>query len=1449
MTARLECLALSWALVFLPFAGSGSAQTYQVVPDGPAKPGTQTDQTKTPERSLGWGSNIQNARLARAAQLALDRGDHALALDYAQRAAQSAPNDPQLWFLLGYAARLDGRFNQSVDAYQKGLRLDPSSLDGRSGLAQTFSLAGRSSEAERLLKQVIATDPGRRTDLFVLGELYIRSGNYTAALEWLSRAERMEPAAQSELLMAVSYEHLNQMDLASHYLDLAKSRAPNNPDIERSLAEFYRQAGDYPKAIAELTTIRNPKPEVVAELAYTYGLDGKLEDSGRLYLQAANALPRDLGLQLSAAQAQVSLGSIEQANLLLQRASRLDPDYYRLHALRGEIAQMQDHDSEAVREYNAAVAHLPVSPAEGPLYGVQLHMNLQALYQGEDEADLALEQLKIAQARINALDEQGANRAAFLRLRALIKLNAGQVGDALNDMKESLSLSPHDPNSLQLNGDLLMKAGRTQEAIAVYKKVLAIDPRNRFALTSLGFASRTAGDDHEAERYFSLLAQEYPSSYVAYLALGDLYTARREYSKAQSSYTRAYALAPRNALIVAGGMNAAIEAHDLALAGNWLDRVTERMTSAPQVLREKERYFNLRGDNQQSAEIGREAIKLLPRDRDVVVYLGYDLLHLEEFEDLLLLTTKYSEVFPTDPDIPLLAGYVSKHDGRLEDAVRNFTEAIKRDPEIVTAYTNRGFVLNDLHQPGPAAADFEQSLKREPKNVEAHMGLAFAELNLRRPQAAIRQTELAEAIAGDSKLIHTIRAIAYGREGMLTKSAAEYRSALKFDPSDGSLYLGLGNIFFAQRRYHDAVLELQTAEKFLPENAAIYALMARASASLEDRDQAMRDIQLAEEYAGKEPPTPPNTAPEESTISDIYVSTGEALSTLGDQKGAMDRFSKALLAANGNRVSVRLAIARLMAQQNQTADAERQVALAQMEADAGDTVPATGDQYIEAANIFQQMHEYKLSETYLQRAKSAGAPDSAVRIALANSYVALGETRRAAAELAAVKRTGDSESDYQYLLAAASVYEQEHHSTEALSAFAEAVSVAGEDQTAEQDLLQAGANEGLRINPMVSFLSNFIVQPIFEDSTVYVLDSKLASPSAPVPISNVAQLPPLPPPRSSLETSWINAYHLHLGNLPTAGGFLQIRNARGVISVPAGFILSPLSVVVTGRNHSVSHANGPLLTDLIVHRNTTDTTMNFGVAPTIRVGSNVLTLNSGIQGTIRRDTLSPVEMNQNLFRVFTYVTTSSFFNAVSATGFVSEEFGPFTETPLHEQALSGAINFRVGAPWSKTTLVTGWGVNHQHFNSQQRGNAENYYTSSYIGLNHRFGTRLGVEAIVEDVRAWRAVSSPPNSPMQSAISQALRPAATVDFSPAPRWDIQATTAYESTRGFHVYDNTRNGIAVSYTRPLGRTFNDETGNARLRYPIRFSAGIQEEAFFNFTQGQSQQFRPYVSVTLF
>jgi tetratricopeptide (TPR) repeat protein len=1407
MKATFALLKIASVWVLLGLVCTLSAQTFQIGPDASQNPQAKKDQDQA--QSLSFGTNIVNARIARSAEQALQRGDKVQALSYARQAVKAAPNNAQLWFLLGYAARLNNRLPESEQAYQRGLSLSPSALGGQSGLAQVYSQSGRPGDAERLLKQVISADPGRRDDVLLLGELHMRARDYEGAVDWLTRAERLRPDARSEVLLAISYQQLKRMDQANHYLELARHRDPNNPDVERSLASYYREVGKYEDAISALKAIHNPKPDVIAELGYTYQLDGKMSESAKTYATAANTAPKDLTLQLSAAQAQVAAGSTEDADPFLRRAAGIDADNYRLHAIRGNIARMQDRNEDAVREFQAAIDHLPATATEGPLYGVQLHVDLMQLYKSMDDDNAAARQLAIAQQQINAINEQGLGRDAFLRLRAVIKLAAGDTEGALADAHEALAMNGNNRDDLQLDGDILIKLGRTEDAIGAYKRVLEIDPKNRFALISLGYASRAANRPDDAEKYFKRLVQLDPSSYIPYVALGDLETSRRQFAAAQANYSKAYALAPKRSAVVAGGLNAAVEAHNMNLGDEWASRVTDEMNRDPQVLRERERYLSFKGDYAQSAGIGEQAIKVLPHDRDVVVYLGYDYLRMERWQDLLALANENSPKFPKEPDLPLFAGYVHKHMGQSEQARQDFTEALTRDPEVVTAYVNRGYMLNDLHQPQAAADDFEAALKREPKNGEAHLGLAYSYLDLNKPSGALKQAELAEQTMGDGKDLHVIRATAYGRQDMLTKAIAEYRAALKFDPNDGSLYFGLGNALFTERKYHDAVDQLNVAAKYAPDNANIYALLARAYANLDERDQTVKNAEMAERLA-KNAPTPDNDF-QEPLQSTIYLETGQAFSTLGDQKAAMDRFTMALDTPKSNRVSVRLAIAHLMAEQGHEDDAHRQVALGLMEAGTGETKPASGPQYIQVADVFRSMHEYDLSQQYLQRAKIAGAPDPEVRIGMANNYLAVGDTARAKAELAAVHTMTDGAPDYQFLLAQANVFRQEHQSAQALTSFAQASSAEGEDQTAEQGLLQAGGEEGWRITPTLSMLTDVTLSPIYEDSTVYVLDSKLDT-TTPIGPGNTSQLPP---PRSSLQTQLTNGFHLHFSNALPVGGFFQVRNARGEISVPA--------------------------TNSIVDRNTTDYTLNFGVAPTFRLGSNVITLNSGIQTTMRRDSESPTEMNQNLLRVFTYVNTGSFFNALSVSGYVIHESGPFTDNNgLSSSLFTAAVDFRVGSPWGKTALLTGWGESKETFSPR---NYQNYFTSSYIGVERRFGEHLDVRAMLEYLRAWRVVDA------NSGIAQNLRPAAWVNYGFKRNWNAQFSSAWSSPRSFHVYDTIQSGFSVSYAVPVRRRFTNEGGPVTLAYPIRFSGGIQNETFFNFPTGQNNQLRPYIGITIF
>ena len=168
-------------------------------------------------------------------------------------------------------------------------------------------------------------------------------------------------------------------------------------------------------------------------------------------------------------------------------------------------------------------------------------------------------------------------------------------------------------------------------------------------------------------------------------------------------------------MIIANAANAAIEGQQIKLAGEWVDRATGKMNDDPRVMRERERYLFHEGKYAESAKLGYKVLQQLPKDRNASVYLDYDLYNLGRYDDALTIANQYGAQLPKEPNFPLLAGHVHKHTQLLNEAVDDYTQAIERDPKMVEAYVNRGYVLNDMQNAEQASQDFEAALKLSPE--------------------------------------------------------------------------------------------------------------------------------------------------------------------------------------------------------------------------------------------------------------------------------------------------------------------------------------------------------------------------------------------------------------------------------------------------------------------------------------------------------------------------------------------------------------------------------------------------------------------------------------------------------------------------------------------------------------------------------------------------------------
>jgi tetratricopeptide (TPR) repeat protein len=1336
---------------------------------------------------IGWGGSIETGRFARAAEEAIKKGNYAAAVNYAQRLTQVAPNDPRNWFLLGYSARLAGKSQISLDAYQRGLQLAPQSVEGLSGMAQTYMKMGRADQAKKILLQVIAANPKRATDLAMAGELFMQSGDLPQAQNLLERSEAIKANSHTETLLAIVYMRGKQPARAKQLLDRAIARDPKNTDILRAVATFYREAHDYKSAIAVLKRAPRQNPDLLSELGYTYGLAGMKKEAAATYEKAAKMAPQEINIQLSAAQAELRVSDLDKTRAYLAAAERLDPKHYRLHEILGDLARVERRDNDAVKEYLASLENMPEVPVEGILFPTQIRLDLIETYKSLGDDAAANEQLRIARADLDKIQVQGPERVTYLSLRASVKSLSNDFGGAESDLKEALQLDPTNDNVTLQYGSLLWKMNRKAEAKQMYSSLLQRDDKNRYALEALGYLARDEGNIKEAETYFTRMAAAYPDDYVPYLAMGDMYTAARDFAKADANYKKAFKLAPTNSLLIALATSAAIEAHNVPLAGEWLAKVTPSMKNDPRIMRETERYLFLKGNYAESARLGRQVIQKMPKDRDGAVYLAYDLYNLGRYDDVLALVSRYESVLPKEPNFPLLAGHVHKQEELLQQAIDDYTRALDKDPKMLEAHVSRGYVRNDMGDAPAAIRDFEPVLKATPNNGIAHLGMSFSQLQLHHSREALSEANTAEKLLGESGATHLARATAYRQMRVMKKAEAEYRAALKFAPDDLKLHMALADTLYHSRRYNESINELETALQLSPDDPLIYANLASAYAQLHRRAETFRYIEAAEKQATDQ--------------SAILIATGDALMTLGDRQAAMEHFARALDAPDANRVDVRLEFAKLFAHEGKYEDAKQQVALAFAEARIGEASPVTTDNLVEAGNIFLSSHDFDLALRYFSKAKEMGASDDTVAIGLANTYLAEGNDRAAAQELAALGQSDDTQQSYEFQLAQANIYSQRHDVPHAVMSFAHANQLAEDDEVAERGLIQTAGEEGIPIGPGVTAQSGFDTEAVFEDATIYQLDTKIIGGTV--------------PPRSQQVTQFGSDFHYFRDHLFPISGYIGERNFRGTISLPSQL--------------------------LVLNRNTYDTIFNVGITPMVRLGNAHITFNPGIEFTLRRDMDSPVQMNQNLFRQFVYFSSSPFFNWLAVRGSAVHETGPFLDQNLHSRDLGASLEFEVGRPWGHNSFVTGYSVRDLLFRPLIR---EFFTTSTWGGIEHKFGDKVTITGLAKYIRSWRVAD------LDFATAQILVPGARFQIKPNDHWSVDGAFDFTRGEGFHNYDNAEGGFLITYMKPLRRSLNDGNGGIPVDYPLRISFGIQQQSFFNFTgSGKTNSFHPVVRISLF
>ncbi len=343
-------------------------------------------------------------------------------------------------------------------------------------------------------------------------------------------------------------------------------------------------------------------------------------------------------------------------------------------------------------------------------------------------------------------------------------------------------IAPQDQARQMLSQAIALHGrGATDEATALYRRALELDPFQSDAAHFLGILTRDAGDETSAERLLrqAIAANDRHPVYHASLGL----TLRRlgRPAEAVASYKQAVGLKPdfAEAQINLGNLLLEMNDHAGAVAAYRAALLVHSQFS--------EGYNNLSvallalGEFHAALAAAERAVALAPAYLAAHNNRGRAFEALGRFGEAEQSYRQALTLGPETADIHNNLGLALEAQQRLDEALAAYERAIELDPACSQAHNNRGGVLKAEGRIAEAAKAYEAALAVTPDVAEIHCNLGVVQHLQRNLAGAIASYDRAVALKPDYAKAHWNRAIALLLSGNLRDGFAAYEWRQKYE--------------------------------------------------------------------------------------------------------------------------------------------------------------------------------------------------------------------------------------------------------------------------------------------------------------------------------------------------------------------------------------------------------------------------------------------------------------------------------------------------------------------------------------------------------------------------------------------------------------------------------------------------------------------------------------------
>ena len=521
------------------------------------------------DKALAIAPSDVEAQILRANALAgLNRLDDAV--EKLEEAIQQTPSSTLSHTALGTMQMARGNQAAAEAAFNRAVETDGNSVIAKLALANFYLAAGRRADAEARLREALTLDPNHLLTNRAYAHYYVLSGRPELAEKHLQVIAQVTPDSSGRLLLANYYLASNREQAARLILEEAAGTPDGFVPASVRLASLALAAGELDAA----SNLIGPVLKKVPSSGEALVIRAQIE-LAREQLDAAISTIREAArFNPQSAQVQFALGRIHarrletvEAAAAFHEARRLNPRSAAAEVELGRLALMAGRPDEAERLLRSSLVKAP-GFAEAHLLLARVLM-----HRGEtDKAEPTLRLLArefpsspVVQVELGRLELRKGNRAAAREAfgRALAR-NAGEVeavaglvqvdllekrGDAaLARVDAALKAHPANAKFLVLAGQTRLATGDSPAAEALFRRAIAVDPKNLDGynlLAGLYLREQRLG---EARREFERLSERQPKSVAVHTAIGIILQIENQRDAAKTKYEQILQIDPSAAV-------------------------------------------------------------------------------------------------------------------------------------------------------------------------------------------------------------------------------------------------------------------------------------------------------------------------------------------------------------------------------------------------------------------------------------------------------------------------------------------------------------------------------------------------------------------------------------------------------------------------------------------------------------------------------------------------------------------------------------------------------------------------------------------------------------------------------------------------------------------------------------------------------------------------------------